>query len=104
MLSGSAGWLNQTVTIYPYSTLNDYAEYSWGTGVSTACRIEQTDRHIMTEDGKEIVAAAKIFVDGTTAPNIKDKVVLPNGDDRLIERIENMIGPDGNSYYKVLYV
>jgi len=104
MLSGTAGWLNQTVTVYPYSALNDYAEYSWGTGVSTSCRIEQIDKHIMTEEGKEIVAVARIFVDGTVSPNIKDKVVLPNGDDRLIERIEDATGPDGDSYYKVLYV
>lgn len=104
MLSGTATWLKQSVTIYPYSALNDYGEYSWGSGAATACRIEQYDKQITTEDGRHILAVAKITIDGTATANIKDKVVLPNGDDRLIERIDNSIGPDGTSYIKFIYV
>lgn len=104
MLTGTATWLKQSVTIYPYSSVNDYAEYGYGAGVATACRIEQYDKQITTEDGRVILAVAKITLDGTATPNVKDKVVLPNGDDRLIEKIENSVGLDGTSYLKIIYV
>lgn len=104
MMTGTATWLKQSVTIYPYSSINDYGEYAWGSGTATSCRIEQYDKQITTEDGRTILAVAKIFLSGSATPNIKDKVVLPNGDDRIIEKIDDIPGPDGTSYHKVIYV
>lgn len=92
------------MTIYPYSSINSYGEYSFGTGVSTPCRIESADEQVISEDGTAIFTSAKITVDGSKSVSVKDKVVLPNGDDRLIAKIEDVPGPDGVSYLKVLYV
>ena len=104
MLSGTLSWLKQTVTIYPYSSINSYGEYSFGTGVSTPCRIESADEQVINEDGAAIFTTAKLTIDGSKSVNVKDKVVLPNGDDRLIAKIEDVTGTDGTSYLKVLYV
>lgn len=104
MLSGTLSWLKQTVTIYPYSSINSYGEYSFGSGVSTPCRIESTDEQVISEDGTAVFTSAKLTIDGSKSVNVKDKVVLPNGDYRLIAKIEDVTGPDGTSYLKVLYV
>jgi len=103
-LSGTAAWLKHTVTIYPYSSINSYGEYSFGSGVSTPCRIESTDEQVISEDGTAIFTSARLTIDGSKTVSVKDKVVLPNGDDRLIAKIEDIPGPDGTSYLKVIYV
>lgn len=104
MLPGTKSWLRQTVTIYPYASINSYGEYSFGAGVSTPCRIESADEQVINEDGTAIFATAKLTIDGSKSVSVKDKVVLPNGDDRLITKIEDVAGPDGTSYLKVIYV
>ena len=104
MLSGTATWLKQSITLYPYASLNAYGEYAWGTGVATDCRIEQYDKQMIDETGNLIYPVARITLPGTATPSMKDKVVLPNGDDKLILKIEDSTGPDGASYLKVLYV
>ena len=104
MLSGSASWLRQSVTIYPYSSVNGYGEYAWGAGVVTPCRIESVDEQVVAEDGTALFVTAKIIVEGNRTVNIKDKVVLPNGDEQLIAKIVDVTGPDGTSAMKVIYV
>jgi hypothetical protein len=96
--------LKQTVSVYPYTSINAYGEYGYGTVASVPCRIEQADEQVISEEGTALFTSAKVLVDGSVSVGIKDKVVLPNGDDGPVQKIDVLAGPDGTPYMKVLYV
>jgi hypothetical protein len=104
MLSGTRTWLKQTVTVKPFTGLNDYAEPSYGTGASVACRIQQTDEQVIGADNTLIHATAKILMDGSASVSVSDKVTLPNGEEKPILKLNAIAGPAGTDYLKVLYV
>lgn len=104
MLSGTASWLKQTVTVKPYSGINKYGEFSYGTGASVSCRIQQTDEQVIGADDTLIHATAKILVDGGASVSVADLVTLPSGEEKPILKLNVIAGPSGTGYLKVLYV
>jgi len=104
LLSGTAAWLKQTVTIYPYSSESSYGDINFGSGVSVACRIEASNEQRFDERGRVTVAKAKITVDGSASVTRRDKVKLPGNETLPIIGLDDVPGPDGNSYLKVIYV
>jgi len=104
MLSGTRTWLKQSVTVKPYTGLNDYAEASYGAGASVACRIQLTDEQVIGADETLVHATAKILVDGSASVSVSDKVTLPSGEEKPILKLNTITGPSGATYLKVLYV
>lgn len=104
MLSGTRTWLKQSVTIKPFTGLNDYAEPSYGAGSAVPCRIELTDEQVLMADETLVHATAKILVDGSASVSVSDKVTLPSGEEKPILKLNTIAGPAGTAYLKVLYV
>lgn len=104
MMQGTRTWLAESVTIKPFSSLDSYGEYSHGTGATVACRTDLSNEQIVTEDGTAIYATGKFTVDGSVEVNVKDKLVLADGEERLVRKVAVYPGPNGTPYLKVIYV
>jgi len=104
MLPGTiASWLRQTITIAPYSSMNDYGEATYGTAVSVACRLVQENKMVRDRGGRETVSTVNITIDGSIDVDVRDLITLPDTTTPPILSIEDIPGPDGVSYIKVIY-
>lgn len=87
-----------TVTIAPFSSMNDAGGYTYGTGVSYVARVVRKNTRVLDFSGRETVSATTVYVapkagalplldprakitlpDGTT-PNIMSVAIYPDED------------------------
>ncbi len=105
MLDGAKGNLNQSVTIAPYSSMNDYAEITYGLGVANDCRIIYQQKKVIDQNGNVNLSHAQIILDGSATVTINDKITLP--DASVVKRIlgiDTHYSVAGTALYKVVYL
>jgi hypothetical protein len=95
--------LKQTVQIAPYVSRNFNNEFTYGTNVSVASRIENDTKVIKNVDGRDVVSSCQIYVDGSTIVNVNSRVTLPDGGTPRIINIQEMPDETGNIYYKCIF-
>lgn len=78
-----------TVTVYAKSSRDAYGKASFsGTGTSLRCRI-QMDKKVTTDaENRTVTQDGTIYVYGTTTVSTDDRLVLPDGSDKLILSVE----------------
>ena len=99
MLTGTATWLKQSVTIEPWTGNNGDAN-TYGSGAAYACRIVQTSKKQMTDKGEVVVQSTLIVLNGTVTVTAKDRITLPDGSKPVILSVNTIPGPDGTAYLK----
>lgn len=99
MLTGTATWLKQSVTIEPWTGNNGDAD-TYGAGVANACRIVQKSVKQMGGSGEVVVQSTVIVLNGTATVTAKDRITLPDGSKPVILSVNVISGPDGTPYLK----
>ncbi len=99
MLTGTATWLKQSVTIESW-TGNNGDSNTYGAGAAKACRIVQKSTKQMTDKGEVVVQSTIIILDGSVTITAKDRITLPDGTKPLILAVNSIPGPDGTPYLK----
>jgi len=95
--------LQETVTIAPYSSRNDDNEFSYGTGVSVACRLQHKKVVIPSDTGRDVISSCQIYVDGTTTVSTNSKITLASGVSPVILAIYDTPDENGETYYRCIY-
>lgn len=71
-------FMPETVTIYPFTSVSVSGSPTYSsTGTPYPARIEMKNRVIVVR-GREVNSIGRVFMGTTTAPDIKDKIVLPS--------------------------
>ncbi len=104
MLSGTATWLKQSVTIEPMTSYGVRGSPTYGTGAAVACRIEQTASNVLGTDGNEITSDVSLLVNGDVTVNPYDRVTLPDGSKRPVKAVQTINAPTGSAAMKVVYL
>jgi hypothetical protein len=99
LLSGTASWLKQSVTIEPWTGNNGDSD-TYGAGASYACRITQKATKQSADQGEVVVQSTAIVLNGTVTVTAKDRVTLPDGTKPVILSVNVIPGPDGTPYLK----
>ena len=83
-------YLKQTVYITPWVSGDDYDDYTWGTEVAYACRIENVDTMIKNQYGKEAKSTCQIYLNAGAVVNYKSKIrdSIMDAPYPIIEKIE----------------
>jgi hypothetical protein len=68
--------MSDSVTIHPYSTVDSDGQITYGTAVTTACRIEYMSRRDIESLGYTTTRPRKIFLPASVSVSEKDKVVF----------------------------
>ena len=71
--------LNTTVTLEPYVSQDAYGMPSYGPAQTVAARVEWRIRRIVDMQGVERISRAKVFLDGSVAVQLKDRLALKDG-------------------------
>jgi hypothetical protein len=103
MLEGSKRWLRQSLTVYPYEGLNVYGERLVGGAITVPCRLAQSNKRIISNQGNEVISTCQITVDGAASTVANDKIALPDGTTPTILTIQYGLSPSGATYAKVIY-
>ena len=75
-----ADLMPHTVVIEPWTGYTGGGSGStFGTGVSSSCRIQMKNHLVVAKDGKVITARGSVFLLSTSLPGVKDRVTLPAG-------------------------
>lgn len=105
MLSGTKNrYLKQRITRYAFTGYNgDGMPQRSATGETVYCRIDSKQKKIYDKEGNEVVSEAQIIIPGDQEFSIEDKIVFDDGSTPRILGVEEVCGPDGSVYYKVIY-
>ena len=103
------GLTNQTVTIAPWVSKDQYGDNTYGTAVTYKCREEATLRKILNRYGEEVINTSIVFLPPTyidasgnrqtTTVGYYDKITLTNGSTPVILRIDKVPDLDGSTSY-----
>jgi len=68
-----------SVTVFPASSTDEYGKFSFGAGVATNCRIQETGQVVKTADNRNVFEQGRIIFYGTPTISTSSKIVLPSG-------------------------
>jgi hypothetical protein len=77
-----------SVTVYPVSTTDAYGLNTFGSGVSTRCRVQETGRVVKNADNEDVYEVGTIIFYGTPTITTFSKIVLPSGAIPLILSVQ----------------
>ena len=103
MLLGTKSWLNQSITLYPHLAFNSNGQSTYSSSSTIPCRITRKNVATMDRDGNEVISTTQIMIDGSVVVTPLDKIALEDGTQPFIIGILDVPGPNGMSYYKIIY-
>jgi len=68
-----------SVTVFPKSSTDAYGKISFGAGVATNCRIQETGQVVKTADNRNVFEQGRIIFYGTPTITTDSKIQLPSG-------------------------
>lgn len=71
------GMCEDSVTIEPWASRNEYDVPVYGAAVEYPARVEVGTRLIAGSAGKEISARGRVYLVTSTTPDVKDRMTLP---------------------------
>ena len=93
--------LIHTIKIHPYLGHNADGEETYGEPVSYKARVEHRDRWIRGPQGDIVQTRTQVFTDLVDIKS-KDKITLPNGDERTIFSVETVPGKRTDDHLVIL--
>lgn len=87
--------MQQSVTVAPYSSVNDYGEATYGTGVAYTCRISGKSRLLHDAQGREWLVVNTITLSSAPALSPRDKVTLADGSTPPLLAVETVYDEAG---------
>lgn len=77
-----------SVTVFPVSTTDAYGKSTFGTGVVTRCRVQETGRVVKNADNEDVYEVGTIIFYGTPTITTESKILLPSGATPLINSVQ----------------
>ena len=69
-----------TVSLNAVASTDAYGKRTFsGTTTSIQCRVQQTRRMVLTQDGQQIPVEGSVYCYGTSIATVNDKLTLPDG-------------------------
>ena len=98
-----AEMMQDTVTVYPPSTLDSYGKQSYGTGVPYRCRIIGEQRIRRDKDGREVIEQGRAVIYGVAVADVRGRIALPWGAPTLIVSVDQIADEDGDHHTVIGY-
>ena len=92
-----------SVTVYPVATTDAYGLNTFGAGVVTRCRVQETGRVVKNADNEDIYEVGTIIFYGTPTITTKSKIVLPSGAVPLIISVQVYNDDTGTNHTSVSF-
>jgi len=96
--------INQTVGIKTRSSNSAYGDKGFGSVVNYSARIEYIDEEMFDVSGKITKTIARIFLQPSVVITSNDRVVLPDGREEDVIRVESVPGGNGVIHHKEVIV
>jgi len=91
-----------TVSLNAVNSTDEYGKRTFsGTTTSIQCRVQQSRRMVITEDGKQVPVEGTVYCFGTSNATVNDKLTLPDGSVVPILSVETRNDDEG-SYATVI--
>jgi hypothetical protein len=103
MFPGVKMYLKQSITRYPKTGYGNSGQPTFGSATTIKCLIQSKKMNTMDKDGNDIVSSTQIIVDGDTTIDSLDKIILPDGIDVYIIKVETITDFSGTAHYKMIY-
>jgi hypothetical protein len=92
-----------TITLAAVSAKDAYGKHTWSTAVTVAnCRVQTGNHKVVDATGVEAIAVGKVYVPGSPALSLFDKVTLPDGTQPPIITIDR-VGDEIGSNHTVIH-
>lgn len=98
-----AEMMQDTITVYPHSTLDSYGKQSFGAGVSYQCRLVGEQRIRRDKDGREVIEMGRAIVYGVAVVDVRDQLALPNGETPLVTSVDQLADENGDHHTVIGY-
>ena len=92
-----------SVTVSPVATTDAYGLNTFGAGVVTRCRVQETGRVVKNADNEDIYEVGTIIFYGTPTITTKSKIVLPSGAVPLIISVQVYNDDTGTNHTSVSF-
>ena len=95
----------QTVSVKPFSSVDDYGQSVYGAAVEHTARVVARQRRVFDTEGVERISVAEVWL--LTAPGsvaadfVKGQLTLPDGTTPPILNVERIPDEDGDHHVKV---
>jgi hypothetical protein len=96
-------WRKENVTIAPFSSFSSHGTPTYSTGVVTACYMTYEKKLITDSDGQQALTSSQVFIIGTSARTVLDKITLPDGSTPRIQRVDPFYNEKGVIEMTILY-
>ena len=97
-------FMPHTITVFPLSSFNEYAEATFSTSGSTYdAMVEERPDVIRSAFGDEIVSSHVVYVASTARISLSSRVVLPDGTEPPLVRSDVFSDEDGSFHHNVLF-
>jgi len=100
--SGFESWFRQSITLEPFSALDDYGAKTYGSPVEVACRIAQKDKKVRSASAEDIISTTQIYISGAQTVTVKDRITLPDNTQPVILEVRPVKGATGTAVMKVI--
>lgn len=85
-----------TMLVYGFSAFDTYGDPSYSTSATAyRCRVEYTPTITGSQLGEEVIPNVTAYVASTSAMNVLDQYVLPDGSTGLVQSIAQMWDDEG---------
>jgi CxxC motif-containing protein (DUF1111 family) len=104
MRVGTKRWLSSSVTVEPYSSIDEDGQQTYGTAVTYDAFVAHKSVKVFNPDGVEVVSSAQVYLDEDAVITSSARITLPDGTKPRILAVETSNNiTDGTAYLKVVY-
>lgn len=104
MRVGTKRWLTSTVTVEPYSSVDEDGQPTYGAGVAYDAFVAHKSVKVYAPDGLEVVSSSQVYLDEDAVVTSSARITLPDGTKPRILAVETRNNiTDGTAYMKVVF-
>ena len=95
--------LVDTVQHSAFAGLDGYGQPAWAVPIARKARVEYKTMRFTTAQGEERMSRALVYLPGSVAIDLRDKLTLSNGESPLLQRVDSWTDPVTGqlSYHKI---
>lgn len=101
-------YLNQTVTLEPFSSDDGYGEKSYGEAATVSARVDYKQTEVRSDKvrikrGETHISTAQVMLEGDQSVSLNDRITLPDGTKPPILAITKTPDVSGTIVLQVVY-
>jgi hypothetical protein len=96
-------YLNQTVTLEPFSSDDGYGEKSYVEAATVSARVDYKQTEVRSDRGETHISTAQVMLEGDQSVSLNDRITLPDGTKPPILAITKTPDVSGTIVLQVVY-